>query len=830
MSIRNCLRAFAPLFAVGLLQACGGGGGGGGPPPPPPPVTSPSALSYAAPPVYTVNTAITAMSPTVTGAPTGYTVSPTLPAGLALNGQTGVISGTPMAVTASANYQVTASNSGGSTSTTLSITVNDVPPSVDYARSTYVFATAGAVSVVPTATGGAVVSWSIDHALPAGLTFSTTTGAISGTPTQVAAAADYVITAQNSGGNDTFALNLAVANGVLVELGHVRFPQQVIYDGTRIASLDGFNHAVLWNAQNSAILATQDNVRCDESCGGHVALAGNSMVTRNQAGFIVRSSADGSAVSTIAFAATTNTWWRLATDGSYIVAGDGTGLNVWSRAGALLFTRAGNYVQTQASAAPGTLRLAKGPAGASVIESISVPGNGATLSPAFNGTFHSWFLDGERFLTTVSNTVFVYSKDAAQVDIAALTTVNQLAGTGNFFWVRQQNQTLNVYTVGSAGATVTPFTLSNSTEVIPSGSTLGLFLDSTASIGVVDLALTTPVRADFTAPSYLFETSPALRAYAALSSSEWVFATGEGTMLGELNGGGTPQLYARGSALSVAGSDAYSAVATADGVIQFFDTTSHTLAGTIAFAASKIALSKDGSVLAAMARNGNDRSLRFYSLPSGNLASQMPYTFAVDGQAYPTDFVLSDSGDVVGLNLTVYCCIYNSREVRTTGGTLIWSDSDLEFPNSPLRLSPNANLLGAVTSLRFPDTGTNIFTSGTLTTAVPGWGVDWLDDTRLLVNRYVPGGIGHPNPRFNGTEIYNASGTLIASPALPEIWRLQRVSANTIYSPELNEILDLTTGSTVWSSSTDHWDQGAVAGNDVVFAARGPATVRVEPR
>jgi hypothetical protein len=60
----------------------------------------------------------------VTGTVTGYSVSPTLPAGLSLNTSTGVISGTPSVTAASANYTVTASNSGGSTTGTVSVTVN----------------------------------------------------------------------------------------------------------------------------------------------------------------------------------------------------------------------------------------------------------------------------------------------------------------------------------------------------------------------------------------------------------------------------------------------------------------------------------------------------------------------------------------------------------------------------------------------------------------------------------------------------------------------------------------------------------------------------------
>jgi YVTN family beta-propeller protein len=67
------------------------------------------------------------LSPTVTGTVTSYVVSPALPAGLALNSSTGVISGTPTTVTPAATYTVTASNSAGNTSFGLNLSVDGSP-------------------------------------------------------------------------------------------------------------------------------------------------------------------------------------------------------------------------------------------------------------------------------------------------------------------------------------------------------------------------------------------------------------------------------------------------------------------------------------------------------------------------------------------------------------------------------------------------------------------------------------------------------------------------------------------------------------------------------
>lgn len=122
------------MLASLWLAGCGGGGdgtdGGGSaysppPSPPAPTVTAPSALSYTSPATATLGTAFTA-SPTVTGAPTTWSVSPALPAGLSLDPTSGVISGTATSLADTATYTVTAGNSAGNTTFALSLKV--APP------------------------------------------------------------------------------------------------------------------------------------------------------------------------------------------------------------------------------------------------------------------------------------------------------------------------------------------------------------------------------------------------------------------------------------------------------------------------------------------------------------------------------------------------------------------------------------------------------------------------------------------------------------------------------------------------------------------------------
>ena len=189
---------------------------------------APAELSYAVnPAVYTVGMAISDNAPSSTGgAVVSYSIDPALPAGLSLDTATGVISGTPSALSAATDYTVRATNAVGSATVTLNLTVNDVAPAeLSYAVNPAVYTVGMAISDnAPSSTGGAVVSYSIDPALPAGLSLDTGSGVISGTPSELSAATDYTVRATNSGGSATVTLNLTVNDVAPAELSYAVNP------------------------------------------------------------------------------------------------------------------------------------------------------------------------------------------------------------------------------------------------------------------------------------------------------------------------------------------------------------------------------------------------------------------------------------------------------------------------------------------------------------------------------------------------------------------------------------------------------------------------------
>mgnify|MGYP003313835119 CR=1 FL=1 len=141
-----------------------------------------------------------------------WSIDPTLPDGLNFDTSTGEISGTPTIVSASATYTVTATNSGGDDTVELTIEVIDIPPAtITYSPNAFVETRGTAmISVTPSTTGGTVVSWSIDPALPSGLSLDTSTGEISGTPTVISDLTTYTITATNTGGSLDVTVDITV--------------------------------------------------------------------------------------------------------------------------------------------------------------------------------------------------------------------------------------------------------------------------------------------------------------------------------------------------------------------------------------------------------------------------------------------------------------------------------------------------------------------------------------------------------------------------------------------------------------------------------------------
>ncbi|HMG81657.1 MAG TPA: putative Ig domain-containing protein, partial [Ferruginibacter sp.] len=150
-------------------------------------------------PVVTSNTATgtvgTAFSYTITATnnPTSYTASP-IPGGLLFNTTTGVLSGTPTTV-GTTTISISATNAGGTGNGTVVVMINPAKPVITSNTATGTVGTAFSYTITATNNPTSYTATPI----PGGLSFNTTTGVLSGTPTTVATTT-VSISATNGGG------------------------------------------------------------------------------------------------------------------------------------------------------------------------------------------------------------------------------------------------------------------------------------------------------------------------------------------------------------------------------------------------------------------------------------------------------------------------------------------------------------------------------------------------------------------------------------------------------------------------------------------------------
>ncbi|MBL6732678.1 MAG: putative Ig domain-containing protein, partial [Candidatus Poseidoniaceae archaeon] len=156
--------------------------------------------------------AMTSITPSNSGgAATSWSISPAEPAGLNFDTLTGEITGTPNTLQTRTEYTITATNSGGTSTAYVNITINDVVPAINYNPTVFDLTNGTPMSAVtPSNSGGPVITWWISPSLSNGLNFDNSNGEISGTPTGLLENTTYTVYANNSGGSTstTFTLGL----------------------------------------------------------------------------------------------------------------------------------------------------------------------------------------------------------------------------------------------------------------------------------------------------------------------------------------------------------------------------------------------------------------------------------------------------------------------------------------------------------------------------------------------------------------------------------------------------------------------------------------------
>ena len=231
-------------------------------------VSAPSSFSYPQESYELVyNATVTPIEPTIVCADCNFNINPDLPSGLVLDSSRGIITGTPMNITANTHYTITASNVAGSSSVVIDILstnetvhcymdiingwentlVNTTAikecPSADYAgnmtrtclpgspaiwdvivnncelllpnititNTTYSFIKNDRIQpILPTVTGAGITSITVQPMLPSGLYLDPVSASISGIPTQKIDATIFTITVTNANGSASIQITITV--------------------------------------------------------------------------------------------------------------------------------------------------------------------------------------------------------------------------------------------------------------------------------------------------------------------------------------------------------------------------------------------------------------------------------------------------------------------------------------------------------------------------------------------------------------------------------------------------------------------------------------------
>lgn len=185
-----------------------------------------------------VNQSLIPVTPVTASGGTGtlvWSVSPTLPAGLLLNSSSGQLTGTPTALHSTSSFAVTVTDQSTPTpqtsSKSFSISVKPQPIVISLSTTTKaVYAYTEVTPFTPaTASGGyGTKTWAISPTLPASLSFNTTSGEITGTPTVLSTSRSYTITVTDQASQSKTA-SIAIASVALPMTPFVNVPDAQLF-------------------------------------------------------------------------------------------------------------------------------------------------------------------------------------------------------------------------------------------------------------------------------------------------------------------------------------------------------------------------------------------------------------------------------------------------------------------------------------------------------------------------------------------------------------------------------------------------------------------------
>lgn len=578
------------------------------------------------------------------------------------------------------------------------------------------------------------------------------------------------------------------ASGLLLDVGHSTSLVAVTLSGDRLLSSDYAGRWVLWDRAAQTLLARG-------LWGGPTrpALARDTLIValppaEDQVALEVRSAVDGSVLATLTpegFASAMP--YGVAQDGSYVWAATDQAIWAWSPDGTLLASAEGDYATARVFAAPGELRIADGDAGPSVIEKLSIATGSSTTLPILGG-FHSWFVDGGRFLTNVSSTFRVYAS-ASGTQEALFTTSNASTALGHDDYLILKEG----YFLVSDPTTPLPVPY---VEATPGDGTILSMTQIWEGVSIVEAKDS----GELVASEVSVPNSVVTLLAADSESDSWAW----GGQRGELfDGSDLERPLSCGEIQGIAtASTGRTAVSTAVGGVLLFDPAAGALefSGQMDINSYQIAVSADGTILAASGdlgnahRVGHEPSLRVYELPSGTLLKAWPSGEALGG--FPKSFSMGSEGTRFGLTLAV-SGVFETTVYDLEGEANLIARLDARGLGYLSPSGSGVTLPTDTSSVHEPWTA-NIYQDGQLVSAIFGVPLGFLDEEHLLANVQEP----EVWPPVLHASVYDLNGELQPGPVLPELTGVAPLPENQVYSTTPHGIYSLTTGELSWSCPT----------------------------
>jgi hypothetical protein len=652
---------------------------------------------------------------------------------------------------------------------------------------------------------------------------------------------------------------------LLFDVGHAVTVAILRQSGDRVLSEDTNGHWILWDTTHRAMVASGDASPLPQGGGGILlALAANAQANTDvpNLGFYpvemvagtvalsgptsiaLLSATDGHLLHTISVPdiATVPARFGLASDGSYVwIESQSNLLRAWSTSGKMLVNLPDDFYECPTFAAPTELRIAACSVGDYVIVS-TVTGQLDVVHPqdSLPGfSFASWFLDGSRFITGVvqgdtpagTTTLALYSAAGVmQGQVVLPYSAFGVVGQGDYFWTTAfqsdapSTSPVQVFAVGGPSA---PVWVGPPGTVAGAGGTLLAISDAaTRAVHLVDLSGTAVAESVVTIPGGSSQ-------FDADSTGAWS-ATGGlfGTVVYDsadatVAGGPRPLNCGRVSDIAGAASGRVAIATDADQVLYIdLQPTSRSLAGSLAFGANELAISSDGSVLAAFGPQGNTPGadwLTAFDLTSGALTYAVPEAGGLD------QFFLSLGGTTlatlsVGFDSATRDSVF-TRQLTSlgTGMTSLTDAYEVAGPGTspPIALSPDGTLAAMCdfsANPRTPNATTNIFSGGRIVGTAHGYPVGFIDNARLVVKAYAAPDASNEPPAYAGSTLCDPQGTPLGPLNVPELNVFTPVGTTQIYAPETNTIYNIADGSVAWTSpDTPQGITGDVAGGYVVL-------------